>query len=324
LISTNLETAITRKVVAKIIDPGEIMVPAAAFSVIINNLVSERLELRIEKQTLTIKTDNYEADLQGMSTDEFPIIPKIKKEKPLIQGNLPSLREALGRIVAAAQISELRPELSGILFTLDAGALKLTATDSFRLAERTILGSQIKLSGPAKFIVPLKTIQEVARLEDDETVDIYVDAKQAVFETKSSEIFSRLIDGQFPDYEPIIPKMLETELILNKDEFINALKLANPFSSRNNEVKIVFLRGEKAVRIHSADSLLGKSDYLLPAKTKGEAVEVTFNLRYLSDGLKSVSSTDLLFGLQGDSRPALIKSPTDSAGFYIIMPIKPA
>lgn len=324
ILATNLETAITKNIAGKIVREGEIMVPAAIFLGIINNLPSERLELEASKNILTIRTDNYEAALQAMPVDEFPIIPKISKSQAIIKGSLIALKSALGKVISAAQISDLRPELSGVLFSLDNSSFKLAATDSFRLAEKTISGAQFKVSAGTKFILPLKTAQEIMRTEEDEDISVYVDGKQVVFETKGTEIFSRLIEGQFPDYEPIIPKELETEIVLGKEELLNALRLANSFSSRNNEVRIIFRQGEKAVGIHSSDSLLGESKYLLPAKVKGEAVEVVFNLKYLVDGIKNIDSADLLLGLQGDSRPAMIKSPEDPSGFYIIMPIKPS
>jgi len=323
--STNLEIAIVKEISGKIIEPGKTTIPFETLFSIINNIPSERINIEVKKTSLFLKTDNYEATIQGINPEEFPIIPKIKQENNFfeIQGSI--LKEGINKIINACQFSELRPELSGVLVNIENNLIKITATDSFRLAEKTIFPAQFKnqFNNKIKIIIPLKTIQEVIKnLGESSTAKIFIDDTQILFKSETVEIISRLIEGQFPDYEQIIPKEIETEIILNREELINALKLVSTFSSRNNEVIIRTQEDKKTIEVYSSDSALGENKYLIPTKIKGESVEVVFNWRYLLDGLKNINFSDIVCGLQGDTKPAIIKSSNDTSYFYILMPIK--
>jgi DNA polymerase-3 subunit beta len=135
-------------------------------------------------------------------------------------------------------------------------------------------------------------------------------------------VITRLIDGQFPDYGPIIPKSLETEIVVEKQELVNAMKLAGSFTARSGEVVIKVGDDKKIVEVYSADSGLGENKYLISAKISGDPVKASFNWKYLLDGLKNIYTDTVLFGLQGDSRPAILKAPNNTSYFYILMPIK--
>ncbi|MBI1838836.1 MAG: DNA polymerase III subunit beta [Candidatus Colwellbacteria bacterium] len=226
--------------------------------------------------------------------------------------------------MVAAGFSDLRPEISGILISAEPSVLKMAATDTFRLAETKIPGAQIKNSFKQGFkvIVPLKTVQELVKIvSNDEMVTIYLENNQILFKTQDVEIVSRLIDGNFPDYEAIIPKEIGIEISVNREEFINAIKLIGSFASKVSDVKLK-TRDKKIVEVYSNDSSLGENNYLMPAKISGGDVELTFNWRYLLDGVKVGAGDQVLMGINGDAKPALIKTPEDTSYFYILMPVK--
>ncbi len=322
---TNLELAITSFIPGKVIEAGGLTIPFSIFNSIINNLQSERINLESQGDNLVIKTDNYHAKIQGVKKDEFPIIPQINNQS-LLEIPISIIKKSLSLIISAAQISETKPELSGILFDYQINYLKLTATDSFRLAEKTITNNKFKseINHGFKIIIPLKTIQEIVRIfkESDDKVQIYFDPNQVLFKTENLEIISRLISGEFPDYQPIIPQSLETEIILSKEQLINALKLASSFTDRLNEIKIIFKENSKNIEVYSCNQGVGENKYLIPCKVKGPSIEIIFNWRFLLDGVKFLDSEDVFLGLNGDNKPAIIKSPNDISYFYILMPIK--
>jgi len=326
LSATNLELGINKLVGGKIIDKGSITVPFHTFYSIVNNSDSERINLEVKDNTLIFKTDNYEAKIQGISEEEFPIIPKIENENQYIEIDPAVLKDSLMKVVSAAHISEVRPEISGVLFDFQVTILKLVATDSFRLAEKTLYDQHFKtnFNRGFKVIVPLKTIQEVIRIfNTDKPIRIYMEPTQILFKSEDLELISRLIDGEYPDYEQIIPKNIDVEIITNRDYFINALKLVSNFSSKINDIKIKIKKDSKNLEIYSANQYLGENCYMIPAKIKGEnSYEVTFNWRFLLDGLKTTNSKNLFFGITNESKPAIIKSPEDNSYFYILMPIK--
>lgn len=323
--TTNLELAITKTIYGKIIEDGSITVPYNVLSNIISNLTSERVNIDTKQQNLQIKTDSYEANLQSMPVTEFPIIPKLKETKEHLKLNSTVLKEALDRVIVAAGISDLRPEISGVLLIGEQSMLKLVATDSFRLAEAKINKTQFTntfLEQGFKVIIPLKTAQELLRvIKDDEDLSIEIENGQVLFQTNETEIVSRLIDGKFPDYEPIIPKSIDTEVLVGREELMGAIKLTGSFTSRVSDVRIR-IKDKKVLEIYSNDSSLGENNYTIPAKVTGENIELAFNWRYLLDGIKIPSGKQVVLGLNSGNKAALIKSPEDTSCFYILMPIR--
>ena len=334
IIATNLEIAISKIVSGKIIEEGSITIPFSVLNGIITNLDSEKVSLESKGNSLILKTDNYEATIQSLNEEEFPIIPEIGNTKNHLKISMEVFNDAISKIVNCAQISEIRPEISGVLFDYQISSLKLAATDSFRLAEKTLFDKDFKADFNTGFkaIIPLKTIQEVPRIFSskggsasggkDENLYIYFDDNQVLFKGEDLEIISRLIDGNFPDYDPIIPKTLETESIINKESFMNAVRLVSNFSGKVNDVKLKSKEGKKVMEVSSATQHLGENHYLVPMKSKGNDFEVVFNWRFLLEGLKSFNSEDVILGLNGDQRAAVIKSQKDFSYFYILMPIK--
>jgi len=332
LSATNLELAVTSFISGKIIENGSLTIPLNIFNSIINNIQNEKINLEADNNKLLIKTDNYQATIQGIKKEEFPIIPKIENTKNYLE--IPSLilKESLLSIIDSLG-PEIRPELNGVLFDFQTTALKLAATDSFRLSEKTIFNTQFKSTFDKNFktIIPNKTIQEIIKepqineSAETEKFFIYFDPNQIFLKSENIEIISRLINGDFPDYSQIIPQNTEIELILNREELINAVKLTGIFTDRLNEIKIFIKDNGKSIEASSANQGLGENKYLIPAKIKGNiknSFEVSFNWRYLLDGIKNIKSEEVLLGLNNSNKPCLIKSPGEISWFYVLMPIK--
>lgn len=326
IVGTNLEIGITRYGLGKIHEPGGITIPFHAFSHIVGNMDSERIQIESKEHKLIITTDNYKAKLQGIARDEFPIIPSLERKEHALQMGSGVLKQALGEIVSAAHMSEIRPEISGVLFDAQVAHIKLVATDSFRLGEKTIPHTQFTTTFPQGFkvIVPLKTVQEILRIfPDDKDISLFVDPHQILVKTAEIELISRLIDGHYPDYEQIIPKTLDTQLTVSKDHFVNGVRLVSTFSGKVNDIKIRLHETGSALEMYSANQQLGENAYLVPAKVKGNFKgEITFNWRYLLDGLKPINAKEFVLGLNGDTKPAIIKPLEETGYFYIVMPIK--
>ncbi len=328
LTSTNLEMGVFCFVAAKIQEPGSLTVPFPALYNIVANCDSERINLETDKLTLLIKTDNYEAKLQGINSEEFPVIPPIEDQNHFLEVNAEALKNGLLSVINAAQLSEIRPEISGVLLDFQITAIKITATDSFRLAEKTLQASLFKTNYIKGFrvIIPLKSAQEVIRIfPNRDTIKIHMSSSQIAITTDGLELTSRLIDGHYPDYEAIVPKKTDSEISINRNQFMKAVKLVSGFSGKSNDIKIRAAENNKALQIYSLNQQIGENTYLIPVKIDGiPPGEVSFNWRYLLDGLKVLSSENIFFGLNGDQKPAILKSQDDLSYFYVIMPIKGA
>jgi len=326
LTTTNLELAITKLISGKIIEEGALSVPFATFYSIVNNTAHDRMNLDCDGSNFIVKTDNYEAKMQGTPAEDFPLIPRMGDMGHFMDIDPVIFLDALGQVITAAHISDIRPEISGILFDFQMTVLKLVATDSFRLAEKIIDGGKFKHTFDAGFraIVPLHTAQELLRvISRTSPLTVYCDANQILFRSDDVEIMSRLIDGNYPDYEQIIPKDAETEVVVDRAHLVNAVKLVSNFSGKTNDVRISADADGKVVSVYSVNQFLGENKYLVPARVTGTAFsDIPFNWRYLLDGLKSTSENSVVLRLNGGSRPALLRPSQDTSFFYIVMPIR--
>ena len=327
--TTNLETSISWWVLAKTKEEGKIAVPATFFSSLINLLKEEKIELRSQDKNLILETKNQTTQIQGMDPEEFPIIPKMEKEE-IVKISNQKLLEALGQIIDIPSVSQIRPEISGIYFSFKKDLLKIVGTDSFRLAEKTItLKGEIKKE--VSFILPQDAIRELINIlsqKDDRTI-IYSSPNQVLFENIDEEtshsrvqILSRLIEGEYPKYQEIIPKKYKTQVIVKKDDFQNQLKQAGLFGGKISEVKLVVQSKDNQLKIYSESPEVGKNESYLPVKIKGEPIEVSFNYRFLISGLQNIKSSEVIFELNGEDGPGVLKPVGDESYIYVSMPIK--
>ena len=324
LTTTNLEIAISVIVPGKALASGSVTVPTGVLRELVSNIPSERISLSSKNNKLEIKTDNYQAVIQGLPAEDFPIIPTIKNKKDSIKIKNNALKEALGQVVTSAQFSDLRPELNSVFFLFSVDQIKLVATDSFRLSEKTIPATHFSANIEDQFraLIPLKTAQELVRILDDaEEVTVCRDPNQILFQTEKTSVISRLVEGSFPDYTPIVPVKFETEIIADKQELLNAIRLAGIFSSRVSEVRVKIPENKKTIEVFSVEQAVGENNYILPAKIQGSAKEISFNWKYLGDGLKAIPGNEVFWGINEENKPALIKSPKDTSFFYVLMPI---
>lgn len=326
LTTTNLELAVTKLVSGKIVEDGALSVPFTTFYSIVNNTAHDRISLEREGSSFVVKTDNYEARMQGTPAEDFPLIPRMEDMGRSMEIDPAVFLDALSQVIVAAHISDIRPEISGVLFDFQMTALKLVATDSFRLAEKVIDGKKFRHTFDAGFraIVPLKTAQELLRVVSRTApLIVHCDANQMLFRSDDIEVMSRLIDGNYPDYEQIIPKDAETEITVDRAHFVNAVKLVSNFSGKTNDIRLSTDLEGRVVDVHSVNQFLGENKYLVPARVTGAPLaEIPFNWRYLLDGLKSVADESVVVRLNGGSRPALVRPTQDASFLYIVMPIR--
>ncbi|MEK7664610.1 MAG: DNA polymerase III subunit beta [Patescibacteria group bacterium] len=329
LTSTDLETAIKLWILTKIIKKGKIAVPAKFFSSFISLLPDEKILLEEKKQSLYIECKNLKNQIQGHNPEEFPIIPEFNNLEYLEVDNK-KFCYGISQVVDIASISQTRPEISGIYFVFSKNLIKIASTDSFRLAEKNII-----LNSPVKkdrsFILPQKPAKEIINIlsEKEGILKIYFSPHQTMFEFPMKEathpqvqITSRLIDGEYPNYEEIIPKKFKTSTILKRDEFLNQIKTASLFSGKINEVKITINQQNKEVEIFSQNPEIGQSQSVMPAKIEGDSITVSFNYKFLIDGLLNIKSSEVIFEISKEEGPCVLKPVGDVSYIYVIMPIK--
>lgn len=329
--STDLEIGITSWVSSKISNNGGIAVPAQLLSQFINNLPNKNINLEVKNQKLYLNCDNINAIINGLSPDDFPIIPKINSA-PAVIINSGVLKESLNSVINSAAVSNTRPEISSVYLRMESDQVKFISTDSFRLAHKTLFISSENLKDKIKInyqksqniIIPLRTAGEILRILGDKNIDIKIsiDENQILFDMGDIQLISRLIEGNYPDYEAIIPKSSETMCYLSRNDLEEVVKLSSCFSSRLNEVALKTNSGKSHLEVFSTNNEVGDHRAKINSEIKGNDVDIIFNWRYLLDGLRNINSDEIVLGFNGDQKPAVIKPVQNADFFYILMPIR--
>lgn len=329
LSTTDLEIGIRWWALVKTEKEGKITAPSKLLSSFINSLPNKIIELD-SKEDLNIECAGCSTKIKGLSAEEFPLIPKIGQEE-FISLNAGDFCRDLSQISDIPAISNTRPEISGIYFSFQKNLILIAATDSFRLGEKRIVNLKSSQASERSLIIPQKTIKEVINIFADKPgeLKIYFSPNQIMFESEMVEtshpqiqLISRLIDGEYPNYKEIIPKDFSTQIILNKDEFLNQIKTASLFSGKSNEVKLKINPSKKEIQILSQSIELGEHQSSFQGKITGESAEVNFNHRFLLDGLNKARGAEIEFNLNGDSGPGVLHSVEDDTYTYVVMPIK--
>lgn len=327
--STDLETAIKLWVLVKIVKPGKVVVPVKFLSSLVSLLPNEKIIIEEKKQGIYIECKNFKNQVQGFNPDEFPLIPEFKNAEYL---ELDSRKfcQGLSQIVDVASPSQSRPEISGIYFSFSKNTVKIVATDSFRLAEKNI-SLETSIKNDISFILPQKPAKEIINIlsEKEGKIKIYFSPSQTMFEILMKEaphpeiqIISRLIEGEYPNYKEIIPGNFKTKIIVKRDEFLSQIKAASLFSGKINEVKILVNQEGKNLEISAKDPNIGESQSSIPAKIEGEQMEVSFNYKFLIDGLANIKSSEIIFEMSKEDGPCVLKPVGDASYIYVVMPIK--
>jgi len=331
LSSTNLEIGINCWIRAQVKEEGGITVPAKTISNFVSSLPKENLTLKVTKDKLDISCREFRAEIKGMGEKDFPLIPKIK-EQPTLTLKTQDIKQACSQVVQAAALTESRPEIAGVLFDILPSDFTLVATDTYRLA-RKIVRKENPIKQGISVIVPSVTVREFIRIfsELKQDLDIIFDKNQILFSYESStqpiiaiHLFSRLIEGKYPDYKEIIPESFETELEFSRVELINKIKVVSPFSSKVNDIKLE-LENEGLVKISTISPELGASTADIKTKMSKKTAslnQITFNYRYLLDGLENIPTKKVVLHLNTENSPAALKPEGDGNFLYLIMPIK--
>ncbi len=318
--ATNLEMGVNTWVRCKIEDQGSISVPAKTFTDLINNLPPDNIILETQDGHLLIQTNGYKTKIKGLSADEFPLIPQISEENG-INMSADDLKNSIVQVAFASAYSETQPEISGVLFAFEDSKLKLVATDRYRLAEKTV---EISGNVSKSMIVPNRAVQELAKIlasAGSEQVVVYVAQNQVMFKVTETELTSRLIDGQYPDYKQIIPQEFNTEIELATDELGSAMRTTGIFTQTGNNVNLEYSAPDN-LTISATSGDIGESSVKVPSKVSGSAGKIIFNHRYILDCLSAISTKQVTFHIINENSPAVLKS-NDLPGYvYLVMPIK--
>ncbi|MBI2573958.1 MAG: DNA polymerase III subunit beta [Candidatus Wildermuthbacteria bacterium] len=331
LTSTDLEIGIRYYVLSKNEKPGKTVVPAKFLSQFISLLPEEQITLDLQDNGLHIQSKGYTTLVKTLNPDDFPIIPSLKGNEESVEIETDALCRGLNQVVGMTGQTQVRPEISGVLFLFEKEILKLAATDSFRLAEKT-LALKKGQSREGSFIVPQKTVRELIAILGERAgkTIIHISPSQVVFEYAAEDdpsqthivLVSRLIEGEYPKYQDVIPSSFAARAMVSKNEFLNHLKAASIFAGKTNDVRVKTDTEREGLELSARNADIGENVSFVKASVKGENNEAAFNWRFLAEGIAQIKSENVELAMNGDEGPTLVRPTKEEGYLYVVMPIK--
>ncbi|MCP5097493.1 MAG: DNA polymerase III subunit beta [Chloroflexi bacterium] len=330
LSATNLEIVVTCWIGAKVEEEGAITVPHRTLNDLVSTLPQDRVELdlNVPNQTLHVSCVRTEANIKGIDSQEFPLIPE-PDENNRIRVETDVFKQMISQVAMAAALDDTRPTLTGVSTTFEGSKILMAATDGFRLSLRSahIPGY---VETPFDVIIPARALAELGRISSDDNEAIYISLpegrNQIIFDMENIVLVSQLIDGTFPDYTPIVPKGSNTRTIMGTAEFRKACKTAEIFareSSHTARVKIEpgdgLTPGHAVVAATSTET--GDNVAQIDASVDGEPIEIAFNVKYMTDVLNVIDTPQVALETSSPMEPGVIKPVGDNDFVHIIMPM---
>jgi DNA polymerase-3 subunit beta len=318
--STNLSLGIEIEIPAKVEKEGVVAIPGSVLVGIFSNVFqNENVYLESEDGNLLIKTKNSKIKLKGQIHTDFPTIPVVSGDSFNIEAK--KLVSGIKSVYYSSSPSDIKPEISSVYIYSHEDNLVFVATDSFRLAEK-----KIKVKGLKEIpsiLIPFKNVSEILRVfgEVDGEIKVCFNKNQISFSSDNIYLTSRVIDGVFPDYRQIIPKEFKTDVVVLKQDLLNALKLSNIFSDKFNQLNLSVKPKEKVFELSSANNDIGENKTYLDAAISGENVELGFNYKYFLDCFQSINTDSVSIKLNQSSKPIVVGGATDNSFTYLIMPM---
>ena len=319
LAATDMELSLRTSLEAQVETEGSVVVPGRLLLELTRLLPDPEvaIEHKLEEAAVEIHSGAASYRLHTYNAEDFPRLPEATAAERH-EVDPPTLLETVARVGRSASRDESRPVLTGVLMRFEPGKLVMAATDSYRLSvkETPVAGTLPEFEA----IVPARALGELARIaQASKHIELGVHENQVVFSTGDALLTTRRIDGQFPNYNQLVPETFEHELALPREELLDVVRRVSVMAQRNSPLRLRFADGELTVSAQTQD--VGEGRESLPVSFAGEPLEIGFNAEFLRDGIESVAGEQLRMKLISPLRPAVLQGEADDF-LYLIMPIR--
>ncbi len=316
--STDLEISIKDKTEASIAAEGRLVVFGNILGDLIKSLDDGKITLLLDKKNnkLTIKSSGSRFDLNTLPVEDYPPFPETKEATNNINMRKKDFDEAAKQVSIAASRDESRPVLTGVLIETNSEKSRMVATDSYRLSLKKI---KMNNKEHAPIIVPRRAIEEIVKIMSGEgMLKISFSDKQISFMSESLILVSRLIGGQYPNFEQLFPKEFRTEIVANKEEMMQSAKRMSLLSSTT---PIILKAKDNKLTMSNKSEDVGSGEEEIKTKNKIKDIEIAFNSKYLIDGLGAVEGKEVKIQLIDAFQPGVLRGSGEEYE-YLIMPVR--
>ena len=318
--ATNLECGVEVAFAAKVGSEGTVAVPGNVLYGFLSNVRGKTVSAQLQGEVFKLETERASASIKTIPHDDFPVLPRVSASTSFTAKS-GDLVKAIRSVAYCASTSAIKPEQQSVLLFAEAGKLVAAATDSFRLAEKSI---PLRSGGSVpQLLLPARNAAELMRILEAENADVEVYYNENQLSTHVGDTYytSRLIDGAFPNYRQIIPKNFSTEAVVLREDFAQSLKSLSIFADKFAQVSMQIEPAKKAVLLTSRNPDVGEQVSTIRATISGEAVALNFNGRYLADSLQAITGESVRLYSNGAGKAILIKDAGDESFLYLAMPM---
>lgn len=321
LITTDLEIGMTCVLPLDGAEEGAVTVPERIIQDVVGSLPDGELTITAdERNLLTVAAAKSQYTIHGLPADEFPALPDVQSETTLtLQASV--LRDLVRKTLFAASTDETRVILTGCLFSWNGEVTLMAATDTHRLAVK-----RAPMNGPntpVAVIIPARALQELLRVlgNSEEQVQVVLGQSQVLFALGRVRLVSRLIEGQFPAYDRVVPSDVEKHVVANRQQFLEAVRRAS-IVARAESNKIILRTSDSTLTILAETGEVGRAYEEIPISLDGDPVEIAFNAAYLQDVLGVLDTETVELGLNGPLNPGLLRADGEGDYQYVVMPMQ--
>lgn len=331
LSATNLELGISAWIGGNVAEEGAITVPSRTFADLVNNLPNDSVTLTVDArtQTLNVKCGTLNTDIKGISAEEFPPMPAPDMDTA-IPLNVANFKEMIQQVVFAASTEDTRPNLTGVHMTFEGDNLVMAATDGYRISISQNAVAQ-KPVQKLDALIPARALSELARVavNGDETLLMAFPAGrgQVIFHLTDVELVSQLIEGNFPNYQAIVPQTFKTRTVLSTANLLKACRQTEIIAREGNYIAKLDIQPEDGndrtsqIQISAASEQTGSSEVIVDASVDGNPLLISFNIKYLREALEVIKTANVLLETNAANTPGMIRPVGDDSFKHIIMPM---
>ncbi len=321
LTATDLEISIIEYIDAEIEEEGSVAIPAKRLLETLRQLPNIPVFFEVDTdQNIEFKTDKGKYKLVGEEADEFPEIPDMESGITL-NTDTDLIQNAISKTMFAVSTDDLRPAMMGVYFDIGTDATKFVATDGHRLVR--FINSNFTSEEPLSFIVPDKALSLVSKALDGADCELKVSSDHAQFKSGSTIVITRLINEQYPNYESVIPRDNDKQLLIDKNQMLSTVRRVSVFSSSSTrQIRLQLERDKITIRAEDLD-MSSEAKETIACEYNSDGMEIGFNAKYLADVLSNVDGNEAKFEFSTPNRAGIVKPAAEDEGEEMLMLVMP-
>ncbi|TZE80766.1 DNA polymerase III subunit beta [Calorimonas adulescens] len=316
LIGTDMDLTIMTQIEANVIDEGETVVNSRIFSDIVRTMPRETISMDVENNVVTLKSGSSLFNISCYDSEEYPAIPTIELDYGVVMDQ-EILNDMIKGTIFSVSTDMTHPILNGSLLKISNDEAIMVALDGYRMS---IKRKKIQNNSDLNIVIPYKALNELSRLLEEGNLNIYVNRNQAVFDMDNTRVYTRLLEGEFIDYENIIPNEKSLVCEVKREDIVDTLERASLISKDRRTLVKLTIDGDY-MKVEGRDER-GYFNDVINIKIDGPGLTIAFNSLYLLEALRAIEDSYVKLEFLSNVSPCIIKPVNGDDYLYLVLPVK--